>query len=144
MFNDLHKEIILRKPNGLIYLGDDNRTVRQMKTYNVFLYYAQEVLINNLSVEYFTIPLSEFKALVGCKWSNNIDLKKNLTGLLQVRVKFNISNKDSRVDWGDGRLLSEAELRVNTDRKREIRYAFPKEIRQALVECNLFMRMENI
>lgn len=83
----------------------------------------------------FTIPISEVKTLLNIEWMNTRDIIDKLRPIVDIRVEFDVLNKDKR-GWIYGSVLAGVDV---SEDKGSIRFAFNPLLQQYIIKPKPFL-----
>ncbi len=127
------KEIVLNKHSAIIQMS--NRiTAVQRKGYNALLFFAKKELSEKNPINYkFEVEINIVLKVIGLGKENYKYLKKHLRGLQDLKVEYNVLNKDKKEKWGSFSLLAGVEIENGV-----IVYSFPHQILDTLIDPKIY------
>jgi len=137
VFDMKQKAIILKKPSGTIAVAG-NLTKTQRKFYNGFLYVAKKTLERDVNVHWFEVDLAELKQFLNVQEQdkNNATFREIIKELTEIKVEYNILNKDSKIE-GYAHLLDNIQFKTDFETSRVyIKYSIPFVVREAMIDKN--------
>ncbi|MGM5482326.1 MAG: replication initiation protein [Nanobdellota archaeon] len=134
----INDELILKKHSASIHISNDI-TLIQRKVYNALIFNAS---ISDEEEKKYCIDLSVLKHIINSK--NISRVKDAIRELEDIKVEWNILNKDKTERWGIKRLISDPEIDTGSNR---FYYNFSEDIREKLknpeIFANINLRLTN-
>lgn len=150
------KKILLFKPSMAIAVEviEGDFTLLKRKIYNILLYNFKQNILNNYDFynsdgvydttgDFTEIPtkseiaLKELKKLAGYNSKNNKYFKKQIEGLQQITINYNILNKDKQ-GYGKSVLIPTVEFYSNN----VVQYKLPDLIIDKLINLTVFAKID--
>lgn len=129
---DERKTITLRKPSGTVSIFT-SMDLLQRKTYDAFLYIAQQQLAEDPERVWFEIDLKTVKMLTGTENdNNNVRFRKMIEDLVRTTIEYNLLHKDTSIE-GITSAIHDVEIERSSGKETRLRYALPMRVRNALI-----------
>lgn len=122
----------LKKHSAIIQMSN-KVTLQQRKVFNVLLYLARTILKDNKPDCIFKSNLENIKRLAGINSTNNTQLKDALNRLTEIKIEYNIFNKDKKKVWGKFVLLAGAEISDGI-----VKFGFAPQIYETILRPELY------
>ena len=134
--NKKKKEINFKKHSAIIQISNIINA-QQRKIFNTLIYNSSKK-INEFNNGYFTIEINNLEKLSGYKSTNKKRIKEYIKELCNIKVEFNILNKDKK-KWTYFSLLSEVNII-----KKTLYYSFPPSIMRTIKHPSIYAILDLI
>ena len=134
--NKKKKEINFKKHSATIQMSNIINA-QQRKIFNTLIYNSSKRIKENYN-EFFTIEINELERLSGYKSTNKKRIKEYIKELCNIKIEFNILNKDKK-KWIYLPLLSEINIIEN-----KLYYLFPPSILKTIKHPSIYAILDLI
>jgi len=131
-------KLIVKKHSALIQISVKELTLIQRKLINSLIFIAQNSEKIS-SKELYKIPLASLKRMCNINRTDNEDVKRQLSELADIKIEFNILDKDNQWEWRYMCLLSEARCKENTGFAE---FAFPPTIIEEIIKPRMYSPLD--
>jgi len=131
---DMNKNEVTFPKNSAIIQMSNKISAVQRKSLNTLIYYAQKQLNEHSPIDYaFKINADTILKTIGLGEKNHEYLKRYLEELQNIKVTYNILNKDKKRKWGSFVILAGFEYESGS-----ITYSFPHQILNAIIDPKIY------
>ena len=109
-------ELMIKKPSAMIQTNVKGLSLLQRKAINSLIHIAQSSGEHNI----YKVPIATLKKMCGITTVGNDDIKEQLRTLTDIKIEYNILNKDDEI-WEVNVLLAGAVIKPHSG---EIQFAF--------------------